>query len=166
MRPVSYLDDDYLITEKKYSISSLLLPGETLIGIADISPGIYWKGIVMLLAAALALFYAAAMAIYLAIVAGILLLTAFTTKRYMMLAATDHRVIIGGGVFNQEVVSMPYNRLEGVELMRSPVGMLFGYSSIILSGTGRARIIVPFIGNGVELADDINRRVLERDLRR
>lgn len=166
MRPMSYLEDDYLITEKKYSVSGLLLPGENLVHIAEISPGIYWKGIAMLIIALIALFYSPSLAIYFAMVAGILLLTEFTTKRYLMLAATDSRVVIGGGVFNQEVVSMPYNRIEGVEIMRTPAGMLFSYSNIIISGTGRARIIIPFIKDAVTFTDDINRRIMERDMLR
>lgn len=165
MRPMSYLEDDYLITEKKYSVSGLLLPGENLVHIADISPGIYWKGIAMLVVAVISLFYSPSLAIYFAMVAGILLLMEFTTKRYLMLAATDSHVVIGGGVFNQEVVSMPYGRIEGVEIMRTPAGMLFGYSNIILSGTGRARIIIPYIADAAALAGDINRRILERDVR-
>ena len=165
MRPMSYLEDDYLITEKKYSVSGLLLPGEKLVHIAEISPGIYWKGIAMLLVAFATLFYSPSLAVYFAMVAGILLLTEYTTKRYLMLAATDSRIVIGGGVFNQEVVSMPYNRIEGVEIMRTPAGMLFGYANIILSGTGRARIIIPFIADAAALAEDINRRILARDMR-
>ncbi len=162
MRPMSYLEDDYLTTEKKYSISGLLLPGEGLVHIAEISPGIYWKGLAMLVLALVALFYSPALAMYFAIVAGILLLMEYSTKRYLLLAATDTRILMGGGVFNQEVVSMPYNRIEGVEIMRSPAGMLFGYSNVILSGTGRARIIIPFVNDAMAFTDDINRRIMSR----
>ncbi len=66
MRPMSYLEDDYLVTEKKYSVSGLLLPGENLVHIADISPGIYWKGIAMLIVALIALVYSPSLAIYFA----------------------------------------------------------------------------------------------------
>ena len=161
MRPVTY-EEQLEVSERRHAIDDILLPGEVVERIAAISPGIYWKGIVAAVFAFVALFYGFLLMAYIAIVALGLLALAYTTKRYVMLAVTNQRVIVGGGIFAQEVFFLPLSKLETVELARSPIGMLFGYSSVIISGTGRMRLLVPFVSNAGAMAEEITQRMMEK----
>lgn len=161
MRPVTY-DEQLEVSERKVVIENILLPGEVVERIATISPGIYWKGIVAMVFAFVALFYGLMLATYIAVVAMGLLLLGYTTKRYVMLAVTNQRVIIGGGILAQEVFFLPLSKLETVELARSPIGILLGYSSVIISGTGRMRLLVPFVSNAGAMAEEITQRMMEK----
>lgn len=161
MRPVTY-DEQLEVSERKEVIDSILLPGEVVERIATISSGIYWKGIVALVFAFVALFYGMMLATYIAVVAMGLLLLGYTTKRYVMLAVTNQRVIVGGGILAQEVFFLPLSKVETIELARSPMGMLFGYSSVIIAGTGRMRLLIPFVSNAGAMAEEITQRMMEK----
>jgi membrane protein YdbS with pleckstrin-like domain len=164
MRPVTY-DEQLEVSERQDVLTNILLPGEVVERIATISPGIYWKGVLVLAASFVALFYGAFLASYIAVVALGLLILAYTTRRYILLAVTNQRVVVGAGVFAQEVFFLPLSKIETVELARSPMGMLFGYSSVIISGTGRVRLIVPFVSNPGGIAEEINRSMIEKQER-
>ena len=156
----TYTEEEFYIIERRHMLDNVLIAGETVEYIAPVSFAIYWKGIAMAVAAVIAVFYGGALAFYLGLVAVVLLLTAYTTRRYLMLAVTSHRVILGGGLFAQEVIYLPYNKIEGVESMRTPFGMLCGYSNIILTGTGRMRVMIPYVIGGGAIADEISRRTM------
>lgn len=144
-------------------LEPMLEPGENVVGIAAISPGIYWKGITILTAAALVMLYSLTIGVYLAIVGLIALILAMLTRKYLLLAATDQRVIIRYGIFYIEVVEMRYDRIESVELISSLMGQVIGYSNIILTGTGRLRFLIPFVQNGFELTTELNRMLMQRE---
>lgn len=154
-------DEDAYVFERRHSLDDVLLPSEEIDMVAPISSGIYWKSAAMVIIAVIALFYAGALAFYFALIASIMMLTAYTTQRFLMLAVTNQRIIVSGGFFSSEVIYLPFSKVEGVEVVRSPMGMLFGYSSLILTGTGRMRINVPFVENAGWLADDIAGRTME-----
>lgn len=163
MRSAMYADEEPAVTEKRHAVESFLMPGEEILDVAAISPGIYWKGIGLLLVAAIALIYSLEMALFFAIVAGILLLVNYTTRRFLTLVVTTKRLVIGGGFFSLEVLNLPYSKIEGVEVFRSIPGMLFGYSNIILTGTGRMKLLAPYIANAGNIMQEITERILERE---
>ena len=151
------------ITSQRNIVTAMLLPGEHIVHIAAISAGIYWKGIAVLIAALVALFYGIWLALYcLAVSAGLLLL-AYSTKRYLVLAATDHRVIICGGIINQEVIQLRYHQIESVDILNTPSGSIFGYSSIIITGTGTTRWMIPFIRDAIAFRDNLTQKLLESE---
>ena len=86
----------------------------------------------------------------------------YTTRRFIILAVTNQRVIVGAGIFAQELFFLPLAKIETVEMARSPIGMLLGYSSVIVSGTGRMRLIVPFVSNPGAIAEEITRSIMEK----
>ena len=166
MRPVTY-DEQLEVSERRHALDDILLPGEVVERIATMSPGVYWKGIVTLAVAFIALFYGMMLTTYVAVIALGLLLLAYLSRRYVLLAVTNQRVIIGGGIIAQEVFFLPLSKIETVELARSPMGILLGYSSVIISGTGRMRLIVPFVSNAGASRKAFPRlRLPHRNLRR
>jgi uncharacterized membrane protein YdbT with pleckstrin-like domain len=142
---------------------SMLLPNENVIHVATIGRGIYWKGFALLLIGVIALQYSIVLAGYFGVIAIGLLLMARMTKKYLLLATTDQRVIIRAGVFNQDRLDLRHSKIESVETMRTLPGMLFGYGNVILSGTGRARIMVPFVQDAASFRDNLAQQLLERE---
>jgi uncharacterized membrane protein YdbT with pleckstrin-like domain len=147
-------------------LEPMLEPGEHVVSIATISPGIFWKSIALAIAAVIALFYSLTLSIYLAVVALIALMLALLTRKYLLLAATDQRVIIRYGIFYIEVVEMRYDRVESVELVNSFMGQLVGYANVIITGTGRLRYGVPFVENGFEFTTELNRMLVKNERER
>lgn len=145
-------------------IYSMLLPGERLIHIVTISRGIYWKGAFMTALGFAVLQFSYVLAGYFFIIAAGLLVMAYMTKKYLLLATTDHRVIIRAGVVNQERIDLRHSKIESVELLRTLPGMILGYGSIILSGTGHMRILIPFIEDASAFRDNLTQKLLEREI--
>lgn len=148
--------------EAKQAVMPMLLPGEELIHLATVSGGIYWKSVAMALAGCVATFYSPYMGVYFFIVAGVMAVFAYLTRKYLLLAATDRRVIMCGGIVNQEVIDLRHDKIESVELLGTLPGMLCGYAGVILAGTGRARIIIPFIEDAVAFRNTLTQMLLER----
>lgn len=144
-------------------VNSMLLQEEHIVHVATISPGIYWKGIAALIAAVIALFYGFWLAVYFLVVAAVLLLVAYSTKKYLVLAATDHRVIICGGILSQEVVQLRYSQIESVDILYTLTGNLFNYSCVIITGTGMTRWRVSFVQDGEVFRDKLMQKLLERE---
>jgi len=142
-------------------VQDMLLPEERIVHIATMSAGIYWKGIVMLLFALVGFFYGLWMGLYLAAIGLVLLGLSYTTKKYLVFAATDHRVLIRSGIINLEVVQLRYPQIETIEVFYTPPGLLFGYGNILLTGTGDSRWIIPFVRDAADFRDDLTQKLLE-----
>jgi uncharacterized membrane protein YdbT with pleckstrin-like domain len=145
-------------------IHAMLLPGEHLIHIATISRGIYWKGAFMAALGFAVVQFSYVLAAYFFAIALGLLVMAYMTKKYLLLATTDHRVIIRCGVVNQERLDLRHSKIESIELLRTLPGMIFGYGCVILSGTGNMRILVPFIEDAAAFRDNLTQKLLEREI--
>lgn len=143
-------------------LEAMLMPGERLVNVASISAGIYWRCAAMLLAALVTVFYSVTLALYFALIGVILGILAFRTRRFLMLGSTDQRIIASGGFFTQELIDFPYESIESIELFTSPMGLLFGYASVIVTGLGRKRLMIPYIRNPGSFRDDAVRILLER----
>jgi len=144
-------------------VQAMLLPGENIVRVAAISPGIYWKGAAMMIVALGALAYGAWLALYCAIVGAVLLLLAYNTKKYLVLAATDHRIIVCAGIFNQQVLQLRYHQVESVDTLYPLPGMLFGYASVVVTGTGTTSWLIPFVQDADAFRDDLTQKLLERE---
>ena len=142
----------------------MLLPGENLIRVATISPGIYWKSIAILaVALALLLRYGFWLGLYGLVIGGIMLLLAYWTKNYLVLAVTDHRVIIRAGVLNQEVLQLRYPQIETVDTIYTPPGLLLDYGSVVITGTGTSRWIIPYVQDAAIFRDQLIQKLLEKE---
>jgi hypothetical protein len=144
-------------------VEAMLLPGENIVRVAVISPGVYWKGIAAMIAALFALVYGFWLAVYCAAVGGFLLALAYGTKKYLVLAATDHRIIIRAGILNQEVLQLRYHQVESVDTVDPISGQFFGYGSVIITGTGRARWVVPYVEDPDTFRDHLMLKLIERE---
>jgi len=58
-------------------------------------------------------------------------------------AVTDKRVILKTGWLTRNTQELAVESIEGVNLEQSIWGRLFGYGSVIVTGTGEARITFP-----------------------
>lgn len=149
--------------DAQYMLADAVLPGERVVHLATVSNGIYWKSIAMVLLAVVTMFYTFTLAFYFIAVAIIMAALAWSTQRALLLAATDKRIIIRAGVLSTQTVEIPFSRIESVDVMQTPPGMLFGYSQLIITGTGRMRFIVPFVRDAVAFRDDFTQWMLARE---
>lgn len=162
IRPAIH-EEDFYITERRHSLDNVLVPGETVLGFADISIGIYTKGIAMATLAVIALFYGLGLGVFFGFIAILLLALEYVTRKYLLVAVTDQRVVLGGGIMAQEVVFLSYSKIEAVETVRTPLGYILGYATLLLTGTGRMRVAVPYVENAIEVAEAISSRMLAKD---
>lgn len=58
-------------------------------------------------------------------------------------AVTDKRVILKRGWLNRRTEELAVQSVEGVHLVQSIMGRIFGYGRLIVTGTGDARIVFP-----------------------
>lgn len=86
---------------------------------------------------------------------------AMLTKYFLRLALSNKRVLARYGVLQVDVVDVPFNRVESVELERMLPGQIFGYANIIVMGTGNRYIRIPFVANPRAFRRAYNGQVLE-----
>lgn len=58
-------------------------------------------------------------------------------------AVTDSRVVLKTGWLNVRTQEISASSIEGVQLVQSIWGKLFGYGRIMVTGTGDARLVFP-----------------------
>jgi uncharacterized membrane protein YdbT with pleckstrin-like domain len=144
---------------------ALLRPGENVLSIAAISPGIYWKGLAFWVLALIAAFGDVHLAMYFIAVALVFMLVEYGTKHYLLLAATDRRVLVRSGILNKDIVQLHYSQIESLEVFRTFMGGLLGFANVVITGTGSRRIIVPFVENARDFEDIMDQKITERDAR-
>jgi hypothetical protein len=130
---------------------------EALISFAHIHAAIYWKSVAVLMFAILVMLaFAIELGLFFALVGGIMLVMAHLTRRYLILAATDKRIFVRSGWFYADMIELRYTQVESVELGIMPIGQIFGYGSVIVTGTGNRRIIVPYVTDAVQFRSKVN----------
>ncbi len=65
-------------------------------------------------------------------------------------AVTDRRVVLKRGWLNVHTQELAADAVEGVQLVQSIWGKLFGYGRIVVTGTGDARIVFPPMAHPIE----------------
>ena len=93
----------------------------------------------------------------------IMLSIAFLTRYYLLLALTDERVIIRHGIINLDTIELPHSRIESVELARTIMARLLGYSTVMITGTGSRRTAVPFIADAHLFRAALDDILIQRD---
>jgi uncharacterized membrane protein YdbT with pleckstrin-like domain len=144
-------------------LTSMLMEDEKMLRVATISPGIYWKGLTILVIAILLFLKWPPLGILLLVVSGLMLLIAYLTKHFLLLAATDKRVFIRSGIINLDVIQMRYSKIESVELAWTLMGQFLGYSSVVITGTGNRVTIIPFVADGIQFREVMTKILLEKD---
>jgi hypothetical protein len=130
---------------------------EHLLSYARIHGAIYWKGVAVVILGLLLLpTFAQNVGFLLMFVGGVMIGLAYLTRFYLILAASDKRIFIRSGILYADMIEMRYGQIEGIELGITPIGQIFGYGSVIITGTGQRRVIVPFISDAVGFRRKIN----------
>ncbi len=144
-------------------LESMLTPGEKIVALASISSGIYWKGIALLIVSFIIIFMAFALGAFLMFVSLLMLSISYLTKYYLLLGATNKRVIIRSGIVNFDIIQMRYSKVESVELTWTLMGQIFRYASVVITGTGRRVMIIPFVGNAAEFRGALNEILMRKE---
>ena len=168
-----YTDQEALSAGPRSVLRSMLMPDEKLLQVGVIGNGIYWKSIAVMLLGVVVVVFAILSPILgffisflglSCILYGIgMFLWAYLIQQYLLLAATDKRVIIRFGVFNLEVVQMMYNKIESSEVYASFMGRYLGYASVVVSGTGGHTMVIPYVINAAKFRNIINDIMMKRD---
>jgi hypothetical protein len=140
-----------------------LLEGENLLVRGLIHPAIFWKAVAVLILAVILLIKAFNLGLFMLLVAGIMIVMATLTQRYLVLILTDKRVIIRAGIAYVELIEIRHSQIESVELSYTIPGQIFGYATVVVSGTGRRTVMVPYIENAVEFRKGLEEILMKRD---
>ncbi len=130
---------------------------ENFLALARIHGAVYWKGVALIITGMLLLLtFASSLGIFLIFVGIVMLLIAHLTRRFLLLGASDKRIFIRSGILYADMIEMRYGQIESIELGINPIGQIFGYGSVIITGTGQRRVIVPFIDNAIAFRKTVN----------
>lgn len=147
----------------KHAVKSMLLPDEKLVRVVTISAGIYWKGLAVLVFAVLLFLKWPPLGILFLIVSGLMLLIAYLTKHFLLLAATDKRILMRSGIINLDIIQLRYSKIESVELAWTLIGQFLGYASVVITGTGQRVTIIPFVADAVAFREEMSAILLAKD---
>lgn len=147
------------------ALQSMLMPGEKVLRVAQISAGIYWKGFAVLIFAVILLFSGALfnLGLFFMFVSILMLSLSYLTRYFLLLAATDKRIIIRHGIINLDTIQFRYTKLESVELSRTIIGQILGYASVVITGTGSRVTVVPFIADASRFREELNKILFDQD---
>ena len=145
------------------ALTGILQPGEIVINTAHVSAAIYWKTLAVFILSIFLLLTVFNLGIMMLVVTLCMFLTAWLTKRYLLFALTDRRVIIRYGVLQLETVQLHYNRIESVELAWTLVGRVFGYAGLVVTGVGSRVSMIPFVANAQTLRTELDTRMSLQD---
>lgn len=65
-------------------------------------------------------------------------------------AVTDRRIVLKRGLFNVHTKELATETIEGVQLVQSLWGQIFGFGRIVVTGTGDAQIVFPPMARPIE----------------
>lgn len=122
-----------------------VLPDEKIIKIAQFHWGIYWKSGAVGILAFFLLITVFNLGVFMILVAGAMFGVAYMTKHYLLLILTNKRLLIRSGLIRMDTVQLSIERIESVELERTIPGMIMGYASVVITGTGSRIMAVPFV---------------------
>lgn len=125
-----------------------LVPGEELIRSARIHPGIYWKSIVVLCFGLFVFLKVPNLGILFLLIGAAMAGVAWIMQTNLMLVLTNRRIVVRQGLlFWTEGVELRLSQVESVELEKMIPGMIMGYGTIAIAGTGQRNARVPFVAD-------------------
>lgn len=138
------------------AISDVLVEGEKVVATARIHGAIFWKGTAVLIFGFILAIFVWQLGVLLGVF-GLLILAYEVMKRhFLLLVLTNKRLLARYGVLQVDVVNLHFDKIESMELERMLPGYLFGYSNVIVMGTGNRFIAVPYVANGPEFRKAFN----------
>lgn len=134
-----------------------LTEDEYMIDASVIHAAIYWKGVAVIIIGMLLLpGFATTLGIFLMVVGALMLTLAHLTRTYLILAATNKRIFIRSGILYADMIELRYAQVESIELGITPIGQIFGYGNVVVTGTGQRRVIVPFVTDAIGFRKKLN----------
>tara|TARA_R110001592_G_scaffold29350_5_gene106541 strand:- start:17067 stop:17690 length:624 start_codon:yes stop_codon:yes gene_type:complete len=154
-------------------LKSMLLPDEEIILVGDVSSAIYWQSVAVLCASIVFMLLMLTFGLpnplmilfgtALTIKVFFMFTIATLTKHYLLLAATDKRVITRVGIINLEVTQTRYAQIESSEVASTIPGRFFSYSSVFINGTGGRTLAIPYISNAGSFRKAVTEILSHRD---
>lgn len=129
---------------------------EKVIRAATISKGIYWQGAFLLILALFLLVKAFNLGLFFLVVAGIVGGIEYLTQRFLILVLTNKRIFMRYGIVQLDLMQMRLNKIESVEVEMPPMGRVFGYGRVVVSGTGSQMRAIPYVEDAAEFRRDLN----------
>lgn len=146
--------------DSDFRLEDMLVQGETIAAHSRIHGAIYWKGAAVLLFALLVLTQAGLLGGFFILVAAVMISYAVAMRSILMVAVSNKRVFARYGLLQVEVVDIQFDKVESIELERMLPGYLFGYSNVVIMGTGNRYLRIPFVANGPQIRRTYNEMVL------
>lgn len=141
-----------------------LIPGEVMIRRSRIHPGIYWKSIVVLCLGLFLTLKVVNLGLLFLIVGAAMAGVAWVTQTNLMLVLTNRRVIVRVGLlFWTEAVELRLSQIESVEVERMIPGMVMGYGTVSITGTGQRITRVPYVADPNAFRQAIDEILLKRE---
>lgn len=141
-----------------------LQEGETIVARSIIHEAVYWKGVaVCLLGLVLLPSFFQALGVFFIFVGFVMLGIAHVSRRFLILLATDKRIIARSGLIYADMIELRYSQVESVELGMTLIGQVLGYGNVVVTGTGQRRVIVPFVKNAQEFKRRVNDILVNRE---
>lgn len=134
-----------------------LTEDEKVVASGRIHGAVYWKGVAVFI---FGLFLLPTIATNLGFlfmfVGAVMLGLAHLTRFFLILAATNKRVFVRSGILYADMIELRYSQVESVEIGITPIGQIFGYGTVIITGTGQRRMMIPFITEAVTFRSKVN----------
>ena len=73
---------------------------------------------------------------------------------------TTERVIVKRGIIRRDLRELPFSRIETCEFTQSIMGRIFDFGTVIVSGTGNARIIIGIIDHPANFRQAIAQKII------
>jgi hypothetical protein len=91
--------------------------------------------------------------------AGVVMGSAIAKYLTTEFAVTDSRIIAKSGVLRRNSLELHLRKLESIDVSQPLMGRIFGYGTIVASGTGGTRQPFPNIADPMGLRNRINRQI-------
>ncbi|GJL85388.1 MAG: hypothetical protein DHS20C02_11630 [Micavibrio sp.] len=128
----------------------VLVEGEDVLVQGRIHGAIYWKSVAVLIFALILTFQIPVLGAFFGVVGVLMAIGATLTRHFLLLALTNKRVLSRYGVLQVDVVAIQFKQIESIEMERMLPGQIFNYATVVIMGTGRRTIRIPFIANAAE----------------
>ncbi len=148
---------------KDDAAQAILVDGENILVQGRIHGAIYWKAVAVLIFAFLLAFQIPVLGAFFGFVALVMVITSTLTKHFLLLALTNKRVLSRYGVLQVDVVAIQFKQIESVEMERMLLGQIFNYATVVILGTGRRTIRIPYIANAAEFRRKYDEVTLKSD---
>ena len=146
---------------KDDAAEAILVEGEEMLVQCRIHGAIYWKSVAVLIFAILLVFQIPVLGAFFGFVGLLMVIGATLTKHFLLLALTNKRVLSRYGVLQVDVVAIQFKQIESIEMERMLPGQIFNYATVVIMGTGRRTIRIPFVANATSFRRKYDEVTLE-----